>query len=66
MERLVLPDEVAAVLRIAPRTLYDRRWRRRVGLRAVKIGHVLRFSSSEIMRFVERHGETVTEGSRER
>jgi hypothetical protein len=57
MQRLYRPHEAAEILRIAPKTLYDRRWRARWGLRAVRVGGGLRFSAAELARIIARGQE---------
>jgi excisionase family DNA binding protein len=55
VERAYTSSQAAYVLGVARRTVEDWRWRRRVGLRAVRIGGALRFRESEITRLLD-HG----------
>ncbi len=47
----------AAILGVRPATISDPRWRRRVGLRATKVGGCLRFLESELNELLERGKE---------
>ncbi len=44
-------------MRVAPKTLYDRRWRARWGLKAVRVGGGLRFTAAELERVIAREKE---------
>lgn len=57
MEKLLSLPETAALLRIAARTLYDRRWRAHWGLREIRVGRLLRFRESDIERFLRQKSE---------
>lgn len=51
-ERLTT-KEAAALLRVTPRTLRDRRFRERVGLRPIYLGKRLRFRTADIKRLLD-------------
>ena len=42
------PERLALLLRLAPNTIRDERWRRRVGLRACRVGGALRFLRQDV------------------
>lgn len=48
MKPLMHARDVALLLGLARRTPYDKRWRERVGLPAVKIGQRLRFRPEDV------------------
>lgn len=50
-------DEAAAVLRVSPRSLGDRRFRCRLGLQALKVGRRLVFAEEDIRLLLERSRE---------
>lgn len=52
MNALLTPGEVAAMLKVAPTTVTDRRWLARVGLAPVKLGHSLRFRPADVERLI--------------
>lgn len=52
--RAVLVREAAAILGASPATLYSKRWRARVGLRAVRIGRSIRFMEADLHRLLEK------------
>ena len=45
--------QVAYRLGVKDTTVADRRWRQRVGLLGVKIGGVIRYMESDVMRLIE-------------
>lgn len=45
--------EAAALLRVTPRTLRDRRFRERIGLQSLYLGKRLRFRKADIKRLLE-------------
>ncbi len=45
--------QVAYRLGVKDATVADRRWRQRVGLLGVKIGGVIRYMESDVMRLIE-------------
>jgi len=51
-DRLLTPEEAAERLRFAPRTLRDARVRRRLGLRAVRLGKRLRFRERDLLQLL--------------
>ncbi len=53
MEALLSSEEVAALLKLRPRTPYDPRWRQRAGLRSVRVGRLLRFRVVDIQKLIE-------------
>ncbi len=57
--RIYTRREAAELLRISPRSLGDRGWRRKVGLQGSKIGARLVFSEDSLMRFLARNREVV-------
>lgn len=57
MEKLLSTSETAALLRIAAKTLYDRRWRAHWGLQGIRVGRLLRFRESDIEGFLKRESE---------
>lgn len=63
MDKLLSAPEAAAILRIASKTLYDRRWRAHWGLRGIRVGRLLRFRESDIERFLRREREVATDAS---
>ena len=52
--------ETAQALKCKPTSLYDRRFRSRIGLVAVKIGKSLRFDSGDIERVIRKGREKVS------
>lgn len=57
--------QTATVLGLSPNTVADPRWRRRVGLRAVRVGRALRFMESDVLELVERGRERLSEEARQ-
>lgn len=53
-ERALKKAEVALLLGHSVNTIADPRWRRRVGLRATKVGRSLRFLESDIQSLLHR------------
>lgn len=57
--RALTKDEAALILGVSPNSLADSRWRRRVSLRATRVGRSLRFLESDIqsllLRGLEHH-----------
>jgi hypothetical protein len=51
----------ALLLDTTPEVLYNRTWRARVGLRAVKIGRSTRFRVEDLLRLIERGTESFVE-----
>ncbi len=51
--RIYTIDEAAAVLRISPRSLSDRRYRLRLGLAGRKIGRRILFTEDDLARLLE-------------
>ena len=49
--------EAGKILGQSPKTLADSRWRRRVGLKAIKIGRSLRFLHSDLRRLLSKAQE---------
>jgi excisionase family DNA binding protein len=54
INRSLTAKEAAAMLGLAPATLYTPGWRQRHGLRAVKIGSALRFRERDLADFLRR------------
>ncbi len=52
LDKLLSARELSGLLGISPRTPYDARWRRRVGLRALKVGGILRFRLADVERLI--------------
>ncbi len=52
-DRALTKKEAAARLGQSPRSLGDPRWRRRVGLRATRVGRSLRFLESDVERLLK-------------
>ena len=50
-------DEAAQFLRCSPNVLRDPKWRRRIGLRAVRIGKSLKFLKRDLLQFMEERKE---------
>jgi hypothetical protein len=48
MKRLLDAREVGTLLKLSPRTVYTKAWRRRVGLPAYRICGVLRFRPEDV------------------
>ncbi len=61
MEKLLSTPETAALLRVAAKTLYDRRWRMHWGLHGIRVGRLLRFRESDIERFLRLESEVEAE-----
>lgn len=55
--QLLTARETAAILRVSIRTLRDRRFRRRLGLKPAYVNGRLRFFSEDIERVVERQDD---------
>ncbi len=45
---VLTPNEVSLLLRVAPTTVRDHRWRHRVGLPVCRVGGFLRFLRSDV------------------
>ncbi len=56
-DRALTKEEAAVVLGHSAKSLADPRWRRRVGLRATRVGSSLRFMESEIRGLLRRGRE---------
>lgn len=52
---LQMTHEVAALLRIKPNTLRDKRFRARIGLHPIYVGRRLRFRTEDVKRLIQRH-----------
>ena len=52
--RVLTTAQAASLLAVSPKSLADARWRRRVGLRATRVGRSLRFLESELERLLAR------------
>jgi len=50
-------DEAAAILKLSPRSLSDKRVRTRLGLLGRKVGKRLIFMEQDLLRCLERHRE---------
>ncbi len=61
-DRALTKEEAATRLGQSPRSLADPRWRRRVGLRATRVGRNLRFLESDLVRLLNRGLERIPEG----
>ncbi len=61
-DRALTKEEAAARLGQSPKSLADQRWRRRVGLRATRVGRSLRFLESDLVRLLNRGLERIPEG----
>ena len=53
MERFLTPEEIAAHLKVVPRTVY--RWLSSGDLRGVKLGRIWRVSPTDLDRFMRAH-----------
>ncbi len=65
-DRALTKEEAATRLGQSPRSLADPRWRRRVGLRATKVGRNLRFLESDLVKLLNRGLERIPEGRQQR
>jgi hypothetical protein len=54
MDPVLTKEHAAQLLSLSPRSLADPRWRRRAGLRAVRVGGVLRFRHSDLLELLAR------------
>jgi hypothetical protein len=54
MDPVLTKEHAAQLLSLSPRSLADSRWRRRAGLRAVRVGGVLRFRHSDLLDLLAR------------
>jgi len=64
-DRGLTKDQAAMSLGASPNSLADPRWRRRVGLRATRVGRSLRFLESDVQSLLRRgreHHRGVQEG----
>ena len=61
VDRGLTKEAAAALLSQSPRSLADPRWRRRVGLRATRVGR-MRFLESEVMKLLRRGLEPFPKG----
>lgn len=59
MKPLLDAREVGALLKLSPRTVYTKAWRRRVGLPAHRICGVLRFRPEDVERVLNEVRESV-------
>jgi len=57
LDALMTIEDVAAALRLSPRTLRARRYREQIGLRGVRIGRALRFREADVAAVIRRDGE---------
>ncbi len=53
-DRGVSKFEAASILGVSPKSVEDVRWRRRVGLRATRVGRCLRFRENDLLKLLER------------
>lgn len=53
-DRALTKCEAAYVLGVRPTSIGDSRWRKRIGLRATRVGKSLRFLESEVNRVLRR------------
>ncbi len=53
LEPILTPTQVSRFLHFSPRSLKDPRFRRRIGLRAVKVGRALRFTEADVRRVLK-------------
>lgn len=53
MQRTLGPSEISRILGVAPKTPYDIRWRRRVGLPARRVGRKLRFVEADVWKLLD-------------
>ncbi len=65
-DRALTKEEAATRLGQSPRSLADPRWRRRVGLRATRVGRNLRFLESDLVKLLNRGMERFSEEGRRR
>jgi len=56
-ETLFTVEETSRFLRCSMDSLRDPKWRRSVGLQAVRVGKSLRFVKSDLLRFLEKNRE---------
>jgi hypothetical protein len=63
MDRLLNTGQTARQLGTTREVVYSRRWRSRVGLRAVRIGRALRFRESDVLALIQ-HGTESSPGAR--
>ena len=56
-EALLTLDELAHRLDVSSRRLRDRRWRARVGLKAIRVGGSLRFSAGDVSAWIKERRE---------
>jgi hypothetical protein len=54
IDQLFTKELTAQLLSVSPRSIADPRWRRRAGLRAVRVGGVLRFRRSDVVELLAR------------
>ena len=55
--RVLTPEALALLLHLAPSTVRDHRWRRKVGLRATHVGGALRFLLEDVEGLLRRGRE---------
>lgn len=60
--QLLTRDEVAQMLRVAPKMLNQRAYRRRLGLPVVRIGGAIRFHRADVERCIQAGRESLDEG----
>ncbi len=67
-DRALHKVEAARLLGLSPKSLQDRRWRLRVGLKATRVGRCLRFRESDLLKLLarglERHPGEVAKGGK--
>ena len=58
-DKIFTVEEAADFLRCSAFSLRDPKWRRHVGLQAVRVGKSLRFLKSDLLKFLDRHREVM-------
>lgn len=56
-DQVFTADEAAQFLKCSPNVLRDPEWRRRIGLRAIRVGRSLRFLKHDLLQFLEERKE---------
>lgn len=59
LDRARTCKQAAEILGVSPRSVSDRRWRRRIGLRALRVGGSLRFLETDLMKVLHSRLETL-------
>ena len=52
-DRAVSKWEAARILGVSSKSVQDMRWRRRVGLKATRVGRCLRFRENDLLKLLE-------------